>query len=60
VIGPSELVTIGVVGVYAWFAYQLGGLLRQGRYRAFFVRLLLAPVIMLFDWPIRRGEFRKD
>ena len=54
----SKLLFILMVVVYLIFASQLAGVLRAKRYGEFFLRLLLAPVILLFDWPIRRSQWR--
>ena len=58
-IGGSELALLVMLAVYAWFAWQLGHLLRAKRYGAFLLRLVLAPVILLFDWPMPRSRLRK-
>ncbi len=57
-IGRGELVVIVVVGMYLIFAYQLSHLLRDGRWGTFLLRLMLSPIILLFDWPIRRRRWR--
>lgn len=59
-IGRNEIVLVLLLAMYLVFAYQLSHLLHQKRYGAFALRLLLAPVILLFDWPIRRSTFRND
>ncbi len=53
-----RLLTVLVIVMYAVFAYQLSGLWRRGRYGQFFLRLLLAPVILLFDWPVHRSHWK--
>lgn len=52
------LVTLLAIA-YLLFAWQLSDLMRRGRYGEFLLRLILAPVILLFDWPIDRRRWRQ-
>jgi hypothetical protein len=55
----SKLLMLVMLLVYLAFASQLITLWRTKRYGQFFLRLLLAPVILLFDWPIQRTQWKR-
>ena len=52
-----KLLYVLLIITYVIFAHQLMDLLRRKQYAKFLLRLLLAPVIFLFDWPIARRDF---